>query len=111
MELLREIETRYHDFSDLDSRFHQLISRAVPNRFIDEFYDVISLIFHYHYQWNKKDEKQRNEVAIQEHLAYMDGLESRDLASVERACLQHLNSARETLLGSLMSHEQFGKTA
>jgi len=111
VELLRDIETRYHDFSDLDSRFHQLISRAVPNRFIDEFYDVISLIFHYHYQWNKQDEKQRNEAAIREHLDYMDGLRSRDLASVERTCLQHLNSARETLLGSLMSHDQFGKTA
>ncbi|MCX7302947.1 MAG: GntR family transcriptional regulator [Hyphomicrobiales bacterium] len=110
LKLLREIETRYHDFSDLDSRFHQLISRAVPNRFIDEFYDVISLIFHYHYQWNKKDEKQRNEAAIEEHLAYMDGLESRDVTSVERACLHHLNSARETLLRSLMSHDEFGKS-
>jgi DNA-binding GntR family transcriptional regulator len=46
--LLREIEHRFHDFSDLDSRFHRLINSAAPNRFIDGFYDVITLIFHYH---------------------------------------------------------------
>ena len=35
--LVKEIERRYHDFSDLDSRFHRLINSAAPNRFIDEF--------------------------------------------------------------------------
>ena len=72
--LLAEIEERYHDFSDLDSRFHRLINSAAPNRFIDGFYDIITLIFHYHYQWNKQDERQRNEVAIREHLTYIEAL-------------------------------------
>ena len=94
MALLAEIEQRFHDFSDLDSRFHRLINAAAPNRFIDGFYDIITLIFHYHYQWNKQDERQRNEVAIREHLAYIDALHSRDAASVERACRAHLTSAR-----------------
>ena len=67
-----------HDFSDLDSRFHRLINAAAPNRFIDGFYDIITLIFHYHYQWNKHDERQRNEVAIREHLTYIDALLDRD---------------------------------
>jgi DNA-binding GntR family transcriptional regulator len=104
--LLDDIETRYHDFSDLDSRFHRLVSRVVPNRFIDEFYDVISFIFHYHYQWNKRDEKQRNRIAILEHLACIDALMSRDMAAVERTCGHHLNSARETLINSLLSSEE-----
>jgi len=52
----RDIEQRYHDFSDLDSRFHHLVNSAAPNRFIESFYDIITLIFHYHYQWNKRDE-------------------------------------------------------
>jgi DNA-binding GntR family transcriptional regulator len=65
---------RYHDFSDLDSRFHRLVNTASPNRFIDGFFDLITLIFHYHYQWNKRDERQRNEIAIREHLAYIDAL-------------------------------------
>jgi DNA-binding GntR family transcriptional regulator len=98
--LLSEIDRRYHDFSDLDSRFHRLINSAAPNRFIDGFYDVITLIFHYHYQWNKRDERQRNEAAIVEHLAYIDALLSRNVSIVERACRAHLTSAKETLLRS-----------
>lgn len=98
--LLDEIETRFHDFSDLDSRFHRLINAAAPNRFIDGFQDVITLIFHYHYQWNKHDERQRNEVAIREHLTYIEALLSRNVTMVELACRAHLASARETLLRS-----------
>jgi DNA-binding GntR family transcriptional regulator len=98
--LLREIDLRYHDFSDLDSRFHRLINTAGPNRFIDGFYDVITLIFHYHYQWRKHDERQRNEVAIREHLAYIEALFSRDTSRVEAACRAHLTSAKETLIRS-----------
>ena len=54
--LLAEIDCRYHDFSDLDSRFHRLVNSASPNKFIDGFFDIITLIFHYHYQWNKVDD-------------------------------------------------------
>lgn len=100
LRLLEEIEDRYHDFSDLDSRFHRLISSAAPNRFIDSFYDIITVIFHYHYQWNKHDERQRNEVAIREHLTYIEALFSRNVTMVELACRAHLASARETLLRS-----------
>jgi DNA-binding GntR family transcriptional regulator len=98
--LLGVVQTRYQDFSDLDSRFHRLINSAVPNRFIDGFYDVITLIFHYHYQWNKRDERQRNEVAIREHITYIEALVGRDAAIVERACRAHLASARDTLIRS-----------
>ncbi len=95
--LLGAIDERFHDFSDLDNRFHRLVNEARPNRFIDGFYDIITLIFHYHYQWNKRDERQRNEVAILEHLAYIEALERRDLKQVEAACRYHLDSARRTL--------------
>jgi DNA-binding GntR family transcriptional regulator len=100
LNLLKEIESHYHDFSALDSKFHQLINSVVPNRFIDDFYDIITLIFHYHYQWNKQDERQRNEVAIQEHLTYIDALKSRNVSMIELACRAHLASARETLIRS-----------
>ena len=103
--LLSKIERRFHDFSDLDSRFHRLINSAAPNRFIDGFYDIITLIFHYHYQWNKHDERQRNEVAIREHLTYIDALVGRNLTKVERACRAHLTSARETLMRSTLGEQ------
>jgi DNA-binding GntR family transcriptional regulator len=98
--LLAEIDSRYHDFSDLDSRFHRLINAAAPNRFIDGFQDIIALIFHYHYQWNKQDERQRNEAAIGEHITYIDALLSRNASIVELACRAHLVSAKQTLLRS-----------
>jgi len=104
--LLDEIEERFHDFSDLDSRFHRLISSAAPNRFIDSFYEIITVIFHYHYQWNKHDERVRNETAIREHLAYIDALFSRNVAMVELACRAHLQSARETLLRSTAQRQE-----
>ena len=98
--LLEEIERRFHDFSDLDNRFHRLINSALPNRFIDDFYDVITLIFHYHYQWNKRDERQRAEAAIREHITYIDALLTRNVSIIELACRAHLATARDTLLRS-----------
>ncbi len=105
LSLLKEIEARFHDFSDLDSRFHRLVNSAAPNRFIDGFQDIITLIFHYHYQWNKRDERQRNEAAIREHLTFIEALLSRNVTMIELACRAHLGSARETLLRSTSEQE------
>ena len=100
-DLLKRIKTNFRDFSDLDERFHRLINDASQNRFIVDFYDVISLIFHYHYQWNKADERSRNRIAILEHLDYIEALFSRHPKRIELACMTHLNSARKTLLASV----------
>jgi DNA-binding GntR family transcriptional regulator len=100
-ELMLDLGSRYHDFSDLDDRFHRLINAASKNRFVLDFHDIISLIFHYHYQWSKARERERNEVAIAEHLDYIAALFSRDPARVEHACARHLSSARTTLLSSI----------
>jgi DNA-binding GntR family transcriptional regulator len=99
--LAAQLSRRYHDFSELDERFHRLINDASRNRFMADFYDIISLIFHYHYQWRKVDEKERNAVAIREHLNYIDALYSGNAARVEAACRLHLLSARKTLIASI----------
>jgi DNA-binding GntR family transcriptional regulator len=96
--LLEEMEERYRDFSALDERLHRLIYDASENRFVVEFYHIISIIFHYHYQWNKMDEQARNTVAIRQHLDYIDALLSRDLGAVERSCRVHLRAAQESLM-------------
>ena len=98
LEMLANIDDRFHAFSDLDNRFHRLINSASPNQFIDNFYDLISLIFHFHYQWKKHDERQRNEVAVREHLAYMEALFSGNPTMIELGCRAHLASARQTLI-------------
>lgn len=99
--LLRHINTRYREFSALDERFHRLIYSASRNRFMEGFYDLISLIFHYHYQWKKSTERQRNAVAAREHLDYIEALFSRDPDRVAAACRRHMASARSTLLASI----------
>jgi DNA-binding GntR family transcriptional regulator len=99
--LLTRIDSHYRDFSDLDDRFHRLIHQASDNRFVIDFYDVISMVFHYHYQWNKADEKQRNQTAIEEHLRYVAALKSRSETDADFFCRKHLTSARQTLLQSL----------
>ncbi|GLS30938.1 DNA-binding transcriptional regulator, GntR family [Mesorhizobium albiziae] len=101
VDLLDSVEARFHDFSDLDNRFHRLINESGPNRFIDGFSDIITLIFHYHYQWNKADEKERNKAAILEHLTCIDALQSRNRRRIETAWRAHLRSARDTLVRSL----------
>jgi DNA-binding GntR family transcriptional regulator len=101
VDLLADVDARFHDFSDLDNRFHRLINESEPNRFIDGFSDIITLIFHYHYQWNKADEKERNKAAILEHLTCIDALQSRNRRKIETAWRAHLRSARDTLVRSL----------
>ncbi|MEP3276775.1 MAG: GntR family transcriptional regulator [Stappiaceae bacterium] len=104
LELLERIETDYHDFSKLDEQFHQTINSVVSNRFVAEFQKIISLIFHYHFQWNKFDERQRNEAAIREHLACIDALLSRNAVTAETAARTHLETSKRTLLNSLTNY-------
>jgi DNA-binding GntR family transcriptional regulator len=99
--LLDEADSRFADFSELDERFHRLINDASRNRFIVSFYDLISMIFHYHYQWNKRDEKPRNIAAMREHLVYINGLQSRDRARATESCRAHMTTARATLMASI----------
>lgn len=100
-DLLADFDARFRDFSQLDEKLHLLIHRAAHNRFIADFYDVISIVFHYHYQWSKAQARERNLRAIGEHLDYIAALQSRDPARIDKACRTHLHSARQTLLQSI----------
>ncbi|PKU24968.1 GntR family transcriptional regulator [Telmatospirillum siberiense] len=99
--LLSEIETRFCDFSELDERFHRLIYSASHNRFMDNFHATMRIVFHYHYLWNKADEKERNIVAIQEHLAYIAALKSGDREACLTAARAHMRTVRATMLSSI----------
>ncbi|QQA44332.1 GntR family transcriptional regulator [Pelagovum pacificum] len=105
LSLRDRIETDYHDFSQLDGAFHGAINSIVRNRFISEFQKVISLIFYYHYLWDKTEEKTRNAAAIEEHLAIIDALEARDEEAAVEAAKAHLATSRTTLLSSLRHHD------
>ena len=95
------IETDFHEFSKLDQTFHEAVNAVVRNRFAAEFQKIVSLIFHYHYMWDKTHERARNEAAIEEHLAVIDALEARDADAAAEAARNHLRTSRTTLLASL----------
>jgi DNA-binding GntR family transcriptional regulator len=102
--LSSRIDSDYHEFSKLDERFHGAINSVVRNRFVAQFQRVTSLIFHYHYNWDKRDEKVRNAAAIKEHLAIIDALQSRDENRAIEAARNHLKTSMTTLLSSLKSN-------
>lgn len=104
-DLAARIETDYHDFSRLDGAFHTALNSVVENRFVSQFQKSISLIFHYHYQWDKRMERDRNTAAIAEHLTLISALKGRDEVAAVAAASAHLLTSKATLLGSLRGNE------
>ncbi|MEM8657538.1 MAG: GntR family transcriptional regulator [Pseudomonadota bacterium] len=98
--ILDNIDRDYLRFPRLDEEFHRLWIDAFENRFMSDFFELVSLVFHYHYRWNKSDEKERNSDAIVQHLEIIDGLMAADLKAAKRAFRNHLVHARETLMAS-----------
>jgi len=101
LDLLDRIETDFRDFSRLDEKFHATINAVVKNRFVSDSQKVISLIFHYHYQWDKQHERDRNKTAIGEHLRIIAAMRSHDADAAQAAMHAHLATSKETLISSL----------
>lgn len=100
-QLLARIDTDFRDFSRLDEKFHATLNAVVANRFVIDFQKVISLIFHYHYQWDKQAERERNQAAIHEHRRLIAAMQSRDADAAQAAAEAHLATSKETLIASL----------
>ena len=93
--------TAHTDFPALDREFHTFLIGLLGNRFAAHLNDAVSMVFHYHYQWDKRDEMPRNEFALKEHLAILRALTGRDLPAAIAAMRSHLHSARSTMLNSI----------
>ena len=96
---------RHKDFPALDRDFHTFLIGLLNNRFAEDFYDIVSLVFHYHYQWDKGAEMERNQYAAHEHLAILRALARRDIVGALDAMRTHLSSSRSTLLQSTRTKE------
>ncbi len=96
-----DIGSGYLRFPRLDERFHHVWIARMQNRFVDDFFKLVSVIFHYHYRWNKADEKDRNDTAVGEHLAVIAAMKAGNPAAARAAFDVHLQSARRTLLASV----------
>ncbi|CAN7361012.1 GntR family transcriptional regulator [Pseudoduganella sp. LjRoot289] len=92
-------------FPDLDREFHTFLIGLLDNRFAEGLNDAVSMVYHYHYQWDKRDEIPRNQYALQEHLAILRPLAQGDVAAALAAMRSHLRSSRETMLSSLRQRE------
>ncbi|TQS73071.1 GntR family transcriptional regulator [Rhodobacteraceae bacterium] len=99
--LLARDDPAMAEFPALDSQFHRCICRAADNRFFDEFSQRISVIVHYHYQWNKRDEVARNRAALHEHLAVIRAVLEGRKEDARQAFAAHLDTARATLMASV----------
>jgi DNA-binding GntR family transcriptional regulator len=105
-ELLQCSDPASHtDFPALDREFHSFLIGLLNNRIADDLNDIVSLVFHYHYQWDKRDEMPRNLHAVQEHLAILRALNKGDVAGALAAMRTHLDSARTTMLRSISYRE------
>lgn len=89
-------------FPALDAQFHRLLCVAARNRFMLDFSRTISIIVHFHYRWNKRDESRRNRAAVVEHLAIIEATLATDTPRAAAALEAHLATARQTLMSSVI---------
>ena len=101
LKLIEDIDQEFPNFPQLDGRFHRLFLSRLDNRFVDSFYELVSLISHSQYRWNKRDQRDRHLVAAREHMAVLRALGENRITDAETAFVRHLQSARRTLLDSI----------
>jgi GntR family transcriptional regulator, transcriptional activator for L-galactonate catabolism len=94
----KDMENRYLEFPDLDRELHFIILKSAKNRFTQQFFDIVSFVCHYHYQWDKTGELERFTVAINEHIDLLNNLITHNNAGAILSLEKHLQSAELTLL-------------
>ena len=100
------IASSYRNFSQLDQEMHKLILSAANNPFFDQSLEIISMVFHFHYQWDESDLKQRNIVALEEHLAVLTALVSRNDVEAILELHRHLITAKESMQRSIRQYSR-----
>lgn len=100
--ILRDsIGSSFRMFSQLDREFHALLLSAADNIFFNQSLEIISVIFHFHYQWDESDLKQRNIIAIDEHMTILSALICRSDLDATLALCNHLNTAKQSMIRSI----------
>ena len=106
--LLRDnIGNSFRMFSQLDRDFHSLLLSAADNIFFDQSLEIISVIFHFHYQWDESDLKQRNIIAVDEHMTILSALICRSDLDATLALRNHLNSAKQSMIRSINENTRY----
>lgn len=95
------IASNYRHFAALDKQMHSLILSAANNPFFNQSLEIISVIFHSHYQWDESDLKQRNIVALEEHMTILTALIGRQDVDALCALHTHLATAKSSMVRSI----------
>ena len=99
---LREtVVLNYRAFSQLDHELHALILSAADNPFFNQSAEIISVVFHFHYQWDESDLRDRNILAIEEHMAILSAMICRNDLSATNELRRHLNTAKNSMVRSI----------
>ncbi|MTV36982.1 GntR family transcriptional regulator [Duganella radicis] len=101
----KEPAESHAEFPALDREFHSFLISLLDNRFAENLNEAVSMVYHYHYQWDKRDELPRNQYAVQEHVAILRPLVGGDLPAAMAAMRRHLHSSRSTMLNALHARE------
>ena len=101
----KEPAESHAEFPALDREFHSFLISLLDNRFAESLNEAVSMVYHYHYQWDKRDELPRNQYALQEHVAILRPLVGGDLPAALTAMRRHLHSSRSTMLNALHARE------
>lgn len=100
------IASSYRMFAQLDREMHRLILSAANNPFFNQSLEIISVIFHSHYQWDESDLKQRNIVALEEHMAILTAVVSRNDVDAALELHRHLTTAKQSMLRSISQYSK-----
>ncbi|MGG4610689.1 GntR family transcriptional regulator (plasmid) [Providencia rettgeri] len=99
---LREtVVDNYHTFSELDRKFHSLLLSAADNPFFEQSLNMVTIIFHFHYQWDDSDLRERNVLAIEEHMTILSAIISHNDLQAMNELRNHLNTAKQSMKRSL----------
>lgn len=100
------IGSSFRMFSQLDRDFHALLLSAAGNIFFNQSLEIISVIFHFHYQWDERDLKQRNIIAIDEHMTILSALICRSDLDATLALRNHLDTAKQSMIRSINQNQE-----
>ncbi|HBO23628.1 MULTISPECIES: GntR family transcriptional regulator [unclassified Providencia] len=102
-ELRETIVDNYRAFSDLDRKFHTLLLSAAENPFFDQSLNMVTIIFHFHYQWDDSDLRERNALAIEEHMTILSAIVSHNDLQAMNELRNHLYTAKQSMKRSLQT--------
>lgn len=94
----------YRMFAGLDRDFHALLLSAADNIFFNQSLEIISVIFHFHYQWDDSDLKQRNIVAVDQHMMILNAMLAHQAPEATRLLRSHLDTAKQAMIRSLINN-------